>query len=89
MVKGVRSLIVILSTLALSTSFLLTGCNRAANEEQMTTLEETQGATLDAESNVVTLEKEKAELEAKLAEKKAELETVKQEKGKLQEGEAE
>jgi len=65
-------------------SLLIGGCSRYANEEQMTTLDETEAAALAAEQKVAEKEKEKAELEAKLAEKQQELEYVKSEKAKVQ-----
>jgi uncharacterized membrane protein len=78
-----------LFSLVLLTSFLVTGCNRYANEEQLTTLEETQGATVAAEADVAKLEAEKADLEAKLAQKKQELEKVQQNKAKIEASKAE
>ncbi|MBN2030141.1 hypothetical protein JW824_07830 [bacterium] len=84
MARGARSLIYILFCLMLIASLLIGGCSRYANEEQITTLDETEAAALAAEQKVAEKEKEKAELEAKLAEKQQELEYVKSEKAKVQ-----
>ncbi|HHS14006.1 MAG TPA: hypothetical protein ENN03_09625 [bacterium] len=65
-------------------TFLLTGCTRYANEEQLTTLDETEAAAVSAENMVEQKEKEKAALEQKLAEKQAELKEVQAEKAKVQ-----
>jgi uncharacterized protein YlxW (UPF0749 family) len=85
MAKGARSVMLALFSLVLLASFLVTGCNRYANEEQLTTLEETQGATVAAEEDVAKLEAEKADLQAKLEQKKQELEKVKANKAKIEE----
>ena len=66
-------------------SLLLSGCTRYANEEQLNTLEETKSAALAAEENASAKETEKAELEAKLADKQEELKAVQAEKTRLQE----
>lgn len=80
--RGVRNFVLALLSFVLLVAFT-TGCSRYANEEQLTALDETQGAALAAEKRVAELEKEKAELEAKLAEKKAELKKVEDEKSKV------
>ena len=89
MAKGARKVMLALFSLVLLASFLVTGCNRYANEEQLTTLEETQGATVAAEEDVAKLEAQKAELELKLAEKKQELESIQQNKEKIEASQAE
>jgi len=73
-----------LFSLIIIVSFLLTGCTRHANEEQLMTLDETQKSALSAEKQIAEKEKEKAALEAKLAEKQAELKKVQEEKVKVQ-----
>ena len=83
MTRGVRFIVLVLFSLLLVASLFVTGCTRYANEEQLTTLDETSAAAADAETKVAELEAEKAELEAKLAEKQQELEAVKAEKEQL------
>jgi len=84
MIKGVRNLVYVLFCLMLVIALLLGGCSRYANEEQMTTLDETEAAALAAEQKVAEKEKEKAGVEAKLAEKQQELKKVQEEKAKVQ-----
>jgi len=62
---------------------MLIGCTRYANDKQLRTLEETKQAALSAEDQVAQLEKENAELKAKLAEKQEELKNVQAEKEKV------
>lgn len=81
--RSVRNNVLALLSFVLLTAFLTTGCSRYANEEQLTALDETQGAAVAAETRVADLEKEKAELEAKLAKKMAELKKVQDEKSKV------
>jgi uncharacterized protein HemX len=81
--RGVRVLVLVLFSLALAASFLVTGCSRYANEQQLTTLDETEAAALSAEKKVADLEKEKADLQAKLDTKKQELKKVQTEKEKV------
>jgi len=64
-------------------ALLVGGCTRYANEEQMTTLEESQSNVTGLEKQIAEKEKEKAELQAKLAEKQEELKMVKSEKEKV------
>ena len=80
MTKAVRILMLATFCLVLVSALFMTGCTRYANEEQLTTLDETGAAADAAEAKVAELEKEKANLQAKLDAKKAELEAVKQEK---------
>lgn len=89
MAKGARRVMLALFSLVLLSSFLVTGCNRYANEEQLNALEETQGATVAAEEDVAKLEAEKADLQAKLEQKKQELDKVKANKAKIEEAAAE
>jgi multidrug resistance efflux pump len=84
MTKAVRVFTLIAFCLALVSSLFVTGCTRYANEEQLTTLDETEAAAVAGEERIAELEREKTELEAKLEAKKAELEQVKQEKEKVQ-----
>lgn len=84
MVRALKNFASALFSLFIVAAFLLTGCTRYANEEQLTTLDETTVAADQAENTVQDKEKEKAALEQKLAEKKAELEQVKAEKAKVQ-----
>jgi len=65
-------------------SFLITGCTRYANEEELTTLDETQAAVESSDKKVEDLKQEKAELEQTLADKKVELEEVKAEKERVE-----
>ncbi|MFH1942488.1 MAG: hypothetical protein ABIL68_10325 [bacterium] len=81
--RGVRVFVLVLFSLALVASFLVTGCSRYANEQQLTTLDETDAAALSAEKKVADLEKEKAELQAKLDTKKQELKKVQTEEEKV------
>ncbi|NQT25511.1 hypothetical protein HQ585_09150 [candidate division KSB1 bacterium] len=83
MTRGVRSIVLVLFSLLLVASLFVTGCTRYANEEQLTQLDETNAAAVDAEAKVAGLETEKAELEATLAEKQKELEAVKVEKERI------
>ena len=84
MAKGVRNFAMLLFALVLVASMLITGCTRYANEEQLTALDETEGAALEAERALAEKEKEKADLQAKLAEKQEELRKVQAEKEKIQ-----
>jgi len=88
MAKGARKVMLALFSLVLLAS-LVTGCHRYANEEQLSTLEETQGATVAAEEDVAKLEAEKADLQAQLEQKKQELESVKANKAKIEASAAE
>lgn len=62
---------------------MLAGCARYASDKQLRVLEETKQAALSAEAQVAQLEKENAELKAKLAEKQEELKYVQAEKEKV------
>lgn len=83
MAKGAKYLVLVLFSFVLVFSFLLSGCTRYANEEQLTTLDETEAATVAAEKKNDELEKEKADLQAKLAEKQEELKQMEEEKEKI------
>lgn len=82
--KAMRISVLVLFSLALVSSVFITGCTRYANEEQLTTLDETGAAADAAEDRVAELEKELADLRAKLDAMKAELDKVKAEKAKVQ-----
>jgi peptidoglycan hydrolase CwlO-like protein len=79
-----RYFVLALFALIVVGSFFITGCTRYANEEQLTTLDESAAATSAAEQKIAELEKEKAELQQKLAEKQDELKKVQAEKDKVQ-----
>jgi septal ring factor EnvC (AmiA/AmiB activator) len=83
MTRGFRSFVKVLFSLVLAASFLLAGCTRYANEEQLTAMDETESSAVAAENEVAEKEKEKAELQAKLAEKQDELRKVQEEKEKV------
>lgn len=82
--KIAKKLVTALFGIVIIASFLITGCTRYANEEQLTTLDETQAAVESSDDKVEELKQEKAELEQKLTDKKAELEAVKAEKEKVE-----
>ena len=84
MTKGIRIIVLVLFSLALTGSFLVTGCSRYANEEQLTTMDETESSSVALEKQIAEKEREKAELQAKLEEKKQELRKVQEEKRKVQ-----
>ena len=83
MTRGLRIFILILFSLTLLSCFFVTGCTRYANEEQLTTLDETEAAAESAEKKVSDLEAQRDDLKAKLAEKKEELRKVQEEKEKV------
>lgn len=83
MTRGVKSIVLVMFSLLLVAALFVTGCSRYANEEQLSQLDETNAAAVDAEAKVAELEAEKAALEAKLAEKQKELEEVKAEKERI------
>lgn len=83
MARGVKYAVLSLVSLILVASFLISGCSRYANEEQLTALDETEAAAVAAEEKSAELDKEKAELQAKLAEKQDELKLVQEEKEKI------
>jgi len=72
---------VALSTLVvLIFAFLMTGCSRHPNEQQLQQLEETKQAALAVEESQTACATEKAEVEKQLAESKQKLENMKKEK---------
>ena len=81
--KGIRGTVKALFVFIAVSAFLVAGCTKYANEEQMQTLEETKNAALAAEEKVEDLEAKKSDLQEKLSEKQDELEKVKQEKKKV------
>jgi len=82
--EGVRKTVLVFCSVLLLAAFMATGCTRYANEEQLQTLDETKAAALSAEEKVTELEKQKAALQAKLAEKQDELKKVGEEKKTVQ-----
>ena len=71
--------VLVLTAIALLFS-VMTGCSKHPNEEQLSALEETNQAALAAESQLQTLQAEKANLERQLAEKKQQLDDCEAEK---------
>ena len=71
--RVIRCFVLTLFALVVITSLLLTGCTRYANEEQLTTLDETEAAADAVQQKITEKEKEKADLQQKLAEKQDEL----------------
>lgn len=82
--KTLRTLVVLASIACLLGSFLLSGCTKHPNEEQLNTLEETQKAALAAEENLAAKQQEKSDCESKLAAKKQKLEQTMSEKENIQ-----
>jgi septal ring factor EnvC (AmiA/AmiB activator) len=78
--KAFRAIVVMTAILGLLGTFLLSGCTKHPNEEQMNTLEETKKAALSAEDELAKKQQEKADLENELAEKKEQLDKAKEEK---------
>ena len=83
MARGIRFSLLFLFSLILVASLLLPGCSRYANEEQMTTLDETEAAASAAEQKVSDSETKNAELKAKLAEKQDELKKAQEENERI------
>jgi septal ring factor EnvC (AmiA/AmiB activator) len=81
--RSARNVVLALLSFVLLIAFAAAGCSRYANEEALSALDETQAAAVAAEQRVAELEKEKANLEAQLAEKKGELRKVQDEKSKV------
>ncbi|MEJ2637036.1 MAG: hypothetical protein P8184_17330 [Calditrichia bacterium] len=65
---------------------LATGCARHPNQEQISKLEEARTACLSAEQKLSDTQKQRANLETQLAQKKSELDKANAEKAKVQEG---
>jgi len=84
MLRGVRKVLVAFFSVVVLASFVLVGCTRYANDEQLKTLDETKAAALSAEKTAQDTDQKKASLEKKLSEKQMELQKVKEEKGKVQ-----
>ena len=80
MPKMLKMIVMFASIACLLTTFLLSGCTKHPNEEQLNTLEETKKAALAAEDDLAKKQQEKADLENELAEKKQKLEDAKSEK---------
>jgi len=83
MVKRLRLFVLLLTVCLFAMGTILTGCSSSPNEKQMKALEETNAAAAAAQDKVAQLEKENAELKAKLAEKQAELKKVQEEKAQV------
>ena len=83
--RGLKTLALVFVALLMASSFIIGGCTRYANEDQIAALEETRQAAEDAQAKLAELEQEKSALEMKLASKKTELEKVKTEKEMIQE----
>ena len=82
--EGVWKTGLVFCSVILLAVFMATGCTRYANEEQLQALNETKAAAISGEEKVADLKKEKAVLEAKLAEKQEELKKVQEEKKTVQ-----
>lgn len=78
--KMLKTAVIFASIACLLLTFLLSGCTKHPNEEQLNTLEETKKAALAAEDELAKKQQEKADLENELAEKKQKLEDAKSEK---------
>ena len=78
--KMLKMIVVIASITCLLATFLLSGCTKHPNEEQLNTLEETKKAALAAEDGLAKKQQEKADVENELAETKQKLEDAKSEK---------
>ena len=81
--KTLRLIVVVAAIIGLLGSFLLSGCTKHPNEEQMNTLEETKKAALAAEEELAKKQQEKADLENELTEKNEQLEKAKEEKAAI------
>jgi septal ring factor EnvC (AmiA/AmiB activator) len=78
--KCIRVIAVLSVVVMLLFAFMMTGCSRHPNEEQLRQLEETKQAAMANEDQQAACANEKAELEKQLAESKQKLEKMKQEK---------
>ncbi len=78
--KSIKVIAVLSMVVMLLFAFLMTGCSKHPNAEQLQQLEETQQAALSAEESQAACANEKAELEKQLATSKQKLESMKQEK---------
>jgi Tfp pilus assembly protein PilN len=83
MVKRFRSFVLLLTVCLFAVGVMMTGCSSTPNEKQMKALEESNAAATAANDKVAQLEKENADLKAKLAEKQAELKKTQDEKAKV------
>lgn len=83
MARNIRFFALVLALCIFAGGILLTGCSRHPNEKQMTALEEAKAGAVASEDKVAQLEKENAELKAKLAEKQQELKDAQAEKEKV------
>ena len=78
--KSIKVIAVLSVVVMLLFAFMMSGCSRHPNEEQLRQLEETKQAAMSAEESQSDCAEEKAELEKQMAESKQELENMKQEK---------
>jgi len=78
--KSIRVIAVLSAVVMLMVAFVITGCSRHPNEEQLRQLEETKQAALAGEESQAACANEKAELEKQLAGSEQKLENMKQEK---------
>jgi septal ring factor EnvC (AmiA/AmiB activator) len=78
--KTMMVIAVLSAVVMLLFSFMMTGCSKHPNEEQLRQLEETKQAAMASEESQAACASEKAELEKQLAESKQKLENMKQEK---------
>jgi len=78
--KSIRVIAILSAVVMLMVTFVITGCSRHPNEEQLRQLEETKQAALAGEESQAACANEKAELEKQLAESKQKLEKMEQEK---------
>jgi outer membrane PBP1 activator LpoA protein len=83
MAKRFRTYALSLTVVLFAAGLVLSGCSRNPNEKQVKALEEAKASAQAAEDKVAQLEKENAELKAKLAEKQKELEYAKSEREKV------
>ena len=78
--KSIRVIAVLSVVVMLLFAFMMTGCSRHPNEEQLRQLEESKQAAMSGEDQQAACANEKVELEKQLAESKQKLEKMKQEK---------
>ncbi|MDZ7262506.1 MAG: hypothetical protein ONB05_10430 [candidate division KSB1 bacterium] len=78
-----RGVIILLAALFLS-GLYISGCAKHPSQEELNALEEAKKAALASEDQLSKKQREKADLEKQLANKKAKLEELKNEKQKLE-----
>jgi len=77
--KALRVTVVLATIAMLLMVFVLSGCTRKPNEEQLQQLDELKAEVQELESSVEDCQDEQAELESELAAKKQTLEDAKEE----------